>query len=607
MRVPESVVRDKLSEKLEIIERGLERLDVEHYLPNRSGANGFVDILARDRFGVLVLVELKKSDSSARQAIHELFKYVALIGQNYGLSKDRLRCIVVSTRWHELAVPFFEYQRSVGYDVMGIALTIDAEGCPVSAVTVSSDGLHCCGERISPYHRAICFNDIDSREKFVLETSTKMMKAGVNDFIRIMLTYCGDDCRIINRHCDYVVVAKFSENEKDIVIRQNIIPVGGYEDNEDSEWAVEEFLLGHMPVYASVRYDDASFSTGAKFVGMLNSGWVVERCIRYGNKFPEGIFSDEDMIIEVSAVETINDIFFRCIASPKNIERWGIVLRRIPAATVAMPNCSEFIRAYLTNLSNTSPESSASISIYNPGNIVMGIVMCVLYGDLRAIPSIMITESSTLGEPVSVLHGTLFWNGSDLKLSPQEIFTAVVSSDIWTWRLAQTLNEVCMYEESFLNVFGLSYKFVVLPEEVGSNECIGVTLEGLGIRKVRIPRDSLQNVICFITHNWNSICDLVDHVLADTHGIDPLERQILATSSPFGERKYWMSDVTPCCICGRVFVSVFFDTRIPHANGAWGLLCRHCFTFGACRIGLGYGQRYDIQPNGQWLLTAGDL
>jgi len=59
----ESLIRDKLINKLELLETGLIFIDKEKYLPNSLGTNGFIDILAKDSNNKFVIIELKKSNS----------------------------------------------------------------------------------------------------------------------------------------------------------------------------------------------------------------------------------------------------------------------------------------------------------------------------------------------------------------------------------------------------------------------------------------------------------------------------------------------------------------------------------------------------------------
>jgi hypothetical protein len=125
---PENLIRDALAEDLGKLEDGLELIETEYKLPNPIGGKGFIDILARDRFGLLVVIEVKRSDATARQTIHEIFKYTALLRSNHGIAEDAVRCVVLSADWHELLVPFSEFTASAPYHVDGYKIEVDDEG-----------------------------------------------------------------------------------------------------------------------------------------------------------------------------------------------------------------------------------------------------------------------------------------------------------------------------------------------------------------------------------------------------------------------------------------------------------------------------------------------
>ncbi len=61
----ERAIRDWLAKDLSIVEIGLQVVDVEHHLRNDFGSRGFIDILALDRLGLQVIIEIKRSDQAA--------------------------------------------------------------------------------------------------------------------------------------------------------------------------------------------------------------------------------------------------------------------------------------------------------------------------------------------------------------------------------------------------------------------------------------------------------------------------------------------------------------------------------------------------------------
>jgi Endonuclease NucS len=164
-RVPtETQIGDYLAANIEALEPGLCVIEREFKLPNPLGAKGFVDILAKDRFGHMVVIELKRSDQAARVALHELHKYVALLKSSHGIESHQLRCMVCSTEWHELRVPFSEYARTVAYSVEGRQIELGPDGIPVTfrPVTLCAEP-H--GLRLCPRHMILFYKPEDGLER----------------------------------------------------------------------------------------------------------------------------------------------------------------------------------------------------------------------------------------------------------------------------------------------------------------------------------------------------------------------------------------------------------------------------------------------------------
>ena len=128
MMAKENVIRDKLCTSLEILEPGLTLIEKNHKLPNAVGAKGFIDILAKDRFGNLVIIELKRSDQAAREALFEILKYMPLFRRQHGVPAHRIRCFIISTTWHELLVPFSEFRRVSQTQTDGFWIDVDGAG-----------------------------------------------------------------------------------------------------------------------------------------------------------------------------------------------------------------------------------------------------------------------------------------------------------------------------------------------------------------------------------------------------------------------------------------------------------------------------------------------
>jgi len=81
---------------------------------------------------------------------------------------------------------------------------------------------------------------------------------------------------------------------------------------------------------------------------------------------------------------------------------------------------------------------------------------------------------------------------------------------------------------------------------------------------------------------------------------------------PFGlgpkkdKRVYWSSPLEDKCqTCSLPFGDTMYDMKTVH--GPWANMCHSCAMHGhgIGKVGLGFGQKYEKQPDGKWLKTEG--
>ncbi|MGW2511768.1 endonuclease NucS domain-containing protein [Streptomyces scopuliridis] len=121
----EHELRDLLAEQLDVLEPGLTLVRCEFALsdpPLRT--RGWIDILARDRHSLWVIIELKRSTSTSREALHEVAKYTELLQRDKQVAPDRIRALIVSTDWRELLVPVSNMARDWSHDLRGYELQV---------------------------------------------------------------------------------------------------------------------------------------------------------------------------------------------------------------------------------------------------------------------------------------------------------------------------------------------------------------------------------------------------------------------------------------------------------------------------------------------------
>jgi len=180
----EHAIRDELVQNLDLIEKGLTLVEKEKYLPSTVGTRGFVDILAKDSRGKFVIIELKRSNSASRDALHEVLKYVEGIKENLSVREDELRVIVISTEWTELLVPFSSFVARVNFSIAGLKLNIDSDLKPKSVEAIST--LPVRNDRVfAPWHELNMQTSAQSAADCIRSYEHACAEKGINDYVLV--------------------------------------------------------------------------------------------------------------------------------------------------------------------------------------------------------------------------------------------------------------------------------------------------------------------------------------------------------------------------------------------------------------------------------------
>lgn len=181
----EGELRDLLGAQIEVLEPGLILLEKEKYIPNKLGTRGFIDLVARDTSHHLVLIELKRSDASAREAIHEILKYVEGVKSHLGVRDHEIRVFIVSTTWKELLVPFSRFVTDSQISVRGINIAADPAG-HLSATTVSPIAT-AKGRLLAHWHELNFYKDEENLQEGILEYESSCRRKGISDYVLVVL------------------------------------------------------------------------------------------------------------------------------------------------------------------------------------------------------------------------------------------------------------------------------------------------------------------------------------------------------------------------------------------------------------------------------------
>lgn len=327
----ESAIRDYLARHLDLIEPGLTLVAREHYLRNSVGASGFLDIFARAANGQLLIIEIKRTNAAAREAVQELFKYAALLRRNYLVRDVDYRLIVLSVEWHELLTPYSELARRVPYELSAGTIVLDHEGLPTRIDPVMPLPT-AAQRRFSKRHFLWRFADEAGANAAVPLIADHMHRVGLVDFVLIRTR--SNDARIVQNGFIYFAqqelsLAEYRErirallDDKEYEDFENNLSDLSEEEDQLGESADQVWLPGYDELFNQINSDHSEISHPEKAAYWFAEDAQSSVCIeRFGRFRDEGI-SDETIVAELIGRDGTSDYHLDLTArtdSPPQIE-----------------------------------------------------------------------------------------------------------------------------------------------------------------------------------------------------------------------------------------------------------------------------------------------
>ncbi|PPF36397.1 hypothetical protein C5B93_09550 [Rathayibacter sp. AY1A2] len=441
----EAGLRDALAENLNVVGEELSLIKVEYHLRNTNGASGSIDILARDGRGDLVIIELKRADQTARQALHELEKYVALLAQNHGIRTDQLRCILISTTWHELAVPFSRYQSHADFYLTGLELILDSSGtilrCDPVIPSKLSAGLDLC-----PSYFGMLFESAEARDLSVKQAKDALLLSDVEDFILLSLDYSGSDERVIFPYANFLALSKFDQ-----AMREHIslhFSEDAIDEFEPEDYWQEELVQTHLS--RIIECDEVSISTPYQ-LGVLETWSLV---VTEGS----GVFADplvwpsERLLELVSGSRSRYAMNYSDQVVPANRPAWLKLLGNVDQVTRGTDPWPQIIHSWLEEAEHIGAE--VRLNIYCPQSILYGLFKIARDRDASFIPEITLARKHRVTG--TLVRGSIAWDGIVRDISITELLSTF-DLDFLDYMTAHGLGENIELEQKMLIALGLRY------------------------------------------------------------------------------------------------------------------------------------------------------
>jgi hypothetical protein len=503
----EARIRDELSKRLDVLEPGLALRSVEFRLPNRHGASGSIDILATDRFSATVIIEIKKSNQTARQALHELHKYVALIKSDHGLRDSQVRCILVSTEWHELLIPFSEFSRIAPWTVEGYRLFLTATGLPDSVekvIPVASQG----EMRLCPEHKVYLFRDHARRDE-ALPVSVKLLSEyNLPEYLLLKLDIRQRRCEGTCDFALYLIVPEFASDERERTREWLAQTNWKHGLDEPVRYLEEQLVIAEVTDALFDWCDEREIGYPEKLATICLT-WDVAALTRGGPRLAsKAIFSDEHLLRWAKGLEGRNAFHFEMIATPSRRLSWMEAKDNAEYCLRGNEGWRRLIQAYFEDIELKDPDATVTARIYNPCNLMMGLYRLAKLDTGDLLPSAEILVSSKEGSPLRIVLGAMVWNGKRVT-----DITEVLPEDaptLFDLFVAGTLDGgPWAAEEHLIAQHGLSYVLVECTESPDGIVMDQLVIDDGVMRRLQLNERGLQDFGAFYAAHQDYLRALV--------------------------------------------------------------------------------------------------
>lgn len=509
----ESRIRDNLINSLDFIEEGLIFLEKEKYLPHSLGTRGFVDIYAQDVQGNHVLIELKRSNSACREALHEVLKYIEAVKENLGANDDEIRVIIVSTEWDELIVPYSAFVKQVLLYVQGYQLEVDDDCKPIRANLIEPLKLN-TSRLFSPHHSMHFYTSQANLQKGIQSHIASMKTKGLKDYV-LLIFEAGPDFHRLEIEQTYQLGVEMAQSmglEKPLhtleelqskmpeyrymiylaaqqlnverylellannqeTLQEVLEVIKDYETDEEKLSTCENNLLYSLP---EIYREYTAVSYPAKLINLLEDpNWKLLEIRRIGVIARNTLLSDETILSELEGDSGITHQRYRKQFDSANLVRFAAIKQGVRLCLKDNPVWLSDVLQIIDGLEKEARvrKFNGEIVIYNPNSILHTIYQFLtVEGGLRYIPTCRVTIDYSAEESTTFI-GTIEATGAQpnlqdlLKQFYKGEIPEMVKSLIWGGYEANDRDimeniglQYCMYK---VVKRGNTIKFLTFPE-----------------------------------------------------------------------------------------------------------------------------------------------
>lgn len=432
----ESEIRDWLSLNLDFIDKDLKLIQKEFYLKDDIGANGYVDLLCKDSYNNFVIIEIKRSETSARQTISEILKYHALIKHNFNARESEIKIIIISTHWQELIRPYSETIHRTTYDLVGYKINIDESSKPIFIEKIEPLDRTIISRKFAFWQGLYMFKTPTERQAFYTDIQPYLISKGPSDFV------------IVSAHADitnplvifpYGIIISFQK----LAIAEVLTTIQNFNKTNKGDLLTEDYfkdepdyhkyLEGEMinAIDTFGHYHERESCYPQKINVMINAeNWIIEKIDRFGIFGKDPRYNDELLLNELMGLDGNSDLAFQGIAESTQLERVKEIQRECTNSLMPSPIWQSTIAAIFEELKYESRKFRIQLHISNQKSLLFAIYHVIKNKEPLYLPSYHLLIEYLDSNEVLVYKGCINWN---LNTPSPKYFKPLPSNENGKW------------------------------------------------------------------------------------------------------------------------------------------------------------------------------
>jgi len=484
----EDKIRGYLAKNLDIISDELELIKEEYYLKNSYGATGRIDILAKDKDNNYVVIEIKRSDQAARQALHEIAKYTALLRQELFVKDSEIRLIIVSTIWHELLVPFSQVLQYSNQYIEGYKITLDNNNNPIEAEKIIP--ILITNEReFSRHQSSFLYEDSSKLNENKCNLEKYASKSGFSDYIILEIHAEGNIPYPVALYFAYQRmnetfyldilknIDKKSENEASYY--EELYEFKMHPDTTEDEYMnfLEDMVC--IDIINNMNCDSYEIGYPEKISQSLSKNWKIDHIYRYGIFEKDKRMTNNDLVGELCGFNGIGLYYYYNQCLSKYESKVSNIQKDVKQCLFSNENWEEEIDVIFEKLKNEQKEFRINISIFNPVDIFGVIASISLYNIKDSIPYYQIMIEYLDENIIEIYRGIIEWENKEITFN--QIFKKYFYGDKFNYFLAKQDNSIYKINSKLMMDMGLKYSTELLKIENGQKTLYDLEFKRKGI------------------------------------------------------------------------------------------------------------------------------